>query len=83
MLRVTLPSGLVYEKIDDERHFYANFLTGKTHVHRVWKFMNFSTTNSDRFRDSKCKVWKFHDFCIPRIFREMNYVETGSAKSAV
>ena len=30
-----------------------------------------------------CKVWKFHDFCITQIFREINYVETGSANSAV
>ena len=30
-----------------------------------------------------CKVWKFYDFCITQIFSEINYVQTGSAKSAI
>ena len=28
-------------------------------------------------------VWKFHDFCITQIFREINFVDSRSAKTAI
>ena len=30
-----------------------------------------------------CTVWKFHDFCITQILREINFEESRSAKSAI
>ena len=30
-----------------------------------------------------CTMWKFHDFCITEILREIHFVDTRSAKIAV
>ena len=35
------------------------------------------------FWEKNYTVWKFHDFCIIQILREINFGKSGSAKSGI
>ena len=48
----------------------------------VWKLQTFTLTIFSQ-NYILYTVWKFHDFCIIQILREINFEDTRSAKSAI